>query len=67
MKTIKKILVALCSFVFMITFGFALSLNLNVKAKAATGDAVDIGFQSAAVIQNSDGSKDCHFVLNNGI
>ena len=68
LKNIKSKLIAMTLILVLAgTVTLAVPHFAPVKAKAATGDAVDIGFQYAAVIQNSDGSKDCHFVLNNGI
>ena len=64
MKTMKKIWISICSFLFMLALGLGITLNTNVKAKAATGDAVEVGFQYAAVIVNQDGSKVCHFVTD---
>ena len=64
MKTMKKFWIIFCSFVFALALGLGITLQPNVKAKAAA-QAITFGY--SAVVTNADGTKDCHFVLSEGI
>ena len=64
MKTMKKFWTIFCSFVFALALGLGITLKDSVSAKAAN---VAITFKYSAVVTNKDGSKDCHFVLSDGI
>ncbi|MBQ8406233.1 MAG: hypothetical protein IJX09_06240, partial [Clostridia bacterium] len=64
MKTMKKFWIIFCSFVFALALGLGITLQPNVKAKAAA-QAITFGY--SAVVTNDDGTKDCHFVLSEGI